>query len=76
MSRASARSRRSRRSRRRDGASIPVATWAPEVEEIDDEVFEEQLAESHAELRALGARARELEDAVDGVLEQLLSEST
>ena len=47
-----------------------------EVEEIDDEVFEEQLAESHAELRALGARARELEDAVEGVLEQLLSEST
>jgi type I restriction enzyme M protein len=47
-----------------------------EVEEIDDEVFEEQLAESHAELRALGTRARELEDAVDGVLEQLLSEST
>jgi type I restriction enzyme M protein len=46
-----------------------------EVEEIDDEVFEEQLAESHAELRALGARARELEDAVDSVLEQLLSES-
>ena len=47
-----------------------------EVEEVDDEVFEEQLAESHAELRALGARARELEDAVDGVLEQLLSKST
>jgi type I restriction enzyme M protein len=46
-----------------------------EVEELDDEVFEEQLAASHAELRALGARARELEDAVDGVLEQLLSES-
>jgi len=47
-----------------------------EVEEIDDEVFEEQLAESHAELRALGARARELEDAVDSVFEQLLAEST
>jgi type I restriction enzyme M protein len=47
-----------------------------EVEEIDDEVFEEQLAESHAELRALGARARELEGAVDSVLEQLLAEST
>jgi type I restriction enzyme M protein len=47
-----------------------------EVEEIDDEVFEEHLAESHAELRALGARARELEGAVDSVLEQLLSEST
>jgi type I restriction enzyme M protein len=47
-----------------------------EVEEIDDEVFEEQLAESHAALRALGARARELEDAVGGALEQLLSEST
>lgn len=47
-----------------------------EVEEIDDEVFEEQLAESHAALRALGARARELEDAVDSILEQLLSEST
>lgn len=47
-----------------------------EVEEIDDEIFEEQLAESHAELRALGARARELEDGVDSVLEQLLAEST
>lgn len=29
-----------------------------EVGEIDDEVFEEQLAESHAELRALGAGPR------------------
>jgi type I restriction enzyme M protein len=47
-----------------------------EVEELDDEVFEEQLAASHAELRSLGAKARELEDAVDSVLEQLLSEST
>jgi type I restriction enzyme M protein len=46
------------------------------VEELDDEVFEEQLAASHAELRSLGAKARELEDAVDGVLEQLLSESS
>jgi type I restriction enzyme M protein len=47
-----------------------------EVEEIDDEVFEERLGESHADLGPLGARARELEDAVDSVLEQLLSEST
>ena len=47
-----------------------------EVEELDDEVFEEQLAASHAELRALGAKARELEDAVDSVLEQMLGEPT
>jgi type I restriction enzyme M protein len=47
-----------------------------EVEELDDEVLEEQLAASHAELRLLGARARGLEDAVDSMLEQLLSEST
>lgn len=46
-----------------------------EVEELDDEVFEEKLAAAHAELRALGARARELEDGVDAVLEQLLTES-
>lgn len=43
-----------------------------EVEELDDEVFEEKLAASHAELQFLGARARELEDAVDNVLAQLL----
>jgi type I restriction enzyme M protein len=47
-----------------------------EVEELDDEVFEEKLAAAHAELRALGTRARELEDGVDAVLEQLLTEST
>lgn len=47
-----------------------------EAEDLDDEVFEEQLAASQAELQSLGARARELEDAVDGILEQLLSEST
>jgi len=46
-----------------------------EVEELDDEVFEERLAAAHAELRALGTRARELEEGVDGVLEQLLAES-
>lgn len=45
-----------------------------EVEELDDEVFEEKLAAAHAELRALGARARELEDGVDEVLSQLLLE--
>jgi type I restriction enzyme M protein len=44
-----------------------------EVEELDDEVFEEKLAAAHAELRALGARARELEDGVDAVLQNLLS---
>ncbi len=45
-----------------------------EVEELDDEVFEEKLAAAHAELRALGARARELEDGVDTVLRNLLSD--
>jgi type I restriction enzyme M protein len=44
-----------------------------EVEELDDEVFEEKLAAAHAELRTLGARARELEDGVDTVLGRLLS---
>ncbi|HEX6782098.1 MAG TPA: class I SAM-dependent DNA methyltransferase [Solirubrobacterales bacterium] len=44
-----------------------------EVEELDEEIFEEKLAKAHAELRALGAKARELEDGVDKVLEQLLS---
>jgi type I restriction enzyme M protein len=34
-----------------------------EVEDLDDKVFEEKLAAAHAELRALGARARELEGA-------------
>jgi len=44
-----------------------------EVEELDDEVFEEQLAAAHAELRALGGKARELEAGVDEVLGKLLS---
>lgn len=44
-----------------------------EVEELEDEEFEEKLAASHAELRALGARAREIEDGVDDVLGKLLS---
>jgi len=44
-----------------------------EVEELEDEVFEEKLAASHAELRSLGARARELESGVDDVLTKLLS---
>jgi type I restriction enzyme M protein len=44
-----------------------------EVEELDDEVFEEQLAAAHAELQALGGRARELEAGVDEVLGRLLS---
>jgi type I restriction enzyme M protein len=43
-----------------------------EVEELDDEVFEEKLAAAHAELRALGGKARELEAGVDGVLGKLL----
>jgi type I restriction enzyme M protein len=43
-----------------------------EVEELDEEVFEEKLATAHAELRALGKEARELEGAVDQVLENLL----
>ncbi|MGA8745473.1 MAG: class I SAM-dependent DNA methyltransferase [Solirubrobacterales bacterium] len=44
-----------------------------EVEELDEEVFEERLAAAHAELRSLGARARELEEGVDTVLGNLLS---
>ena len=44
-----------------------------EVEELDDEVFEEQLAAAHAELRALGSKARELEAGVDEILDKLLS---
>lgn len=45
-----------------------------EVEELDDEVFEEKLATAHAELRTLGAKARDLEAGIDDVLSQLLSE--
>jgi type I restriction enzyme M protein len=45
----------------------------PEGGERDDEVFEEQLAAAHAELRALGGKARELEAGVDEVLSRLLS---
>ncbi len=44
-----------------------------EVEELEDEVFEEKLAAVHAELRALGGKARELEAGVDEVLGKLLS---
>ena len=44
-----------------------------EVEELDDEVFEERLAEAQAELRTLGAKARELEGGIDEVLSKLLS---
>jgi type I restriction enzyme M protein len=43
------------------------------VEELDEEVFEEKLGAAHAELRSLGARARELEEGVDMVLGNLLS---
>jgi type I restriction enzyme M protein len=43
-----------------------------EVVELDDEIFEERLAAAQAELRELGARAAELEAAVDNVLTQLL----
>ncbi len=46
-----------------------------EVEELDDEVFEEKLAAAHAELRALGGKARELEAGVDEVLGKLVSGS-
>lgn len=45
-----------------------------EAEELDDEVFEEKLAVAHAELRTLGAKARELEEGVDAVLDNLLSQ--
>jgi hypothetical protein len=44
-----------------------------EVEELEDEEFEEQLAAAHIELRKLDARARELHVAVDDVLTQLQS---
>ncbi|MGI8727437.1 MAG: N-6 DNA methylase [Solirubrobacterales bacterium] len=43
-----------------------------EIEELEDEEFEEQLAAAHAELKSLGSRARELEEGVDRVLNQLL----
>lgn len=43
-----------------------------EVEDLEDEEFEEQLAAAQAELRSLGARARELEEGVDEVLTKLL----
>jgi type I restriction enzyme M protein len=43
-----------------------------EVVELEDEVFEERLAAAQVELRELGARAAELEAAVDHVLTQLL----
>ena len=46
-----------------------------EVEELDEEVFVEKLAAAHAELRTLGARARELEEDVDTVLANLLFSS-
>jgi type I restriction enzyme M protein len=44
-----------------------------EVEELEEEEFEEKLAAAHAELRALGDKARELEAGVDEVLERLLA---
>ena len=44
-----------------------------EVEELEDEEFEEKLAAAHAELQALGLRARELEAGVDEVLGKLVS---
>jgi type I restriction enzyme M protein len=44
-----------------------------EVEDLDDEVFEERLAGAHAELSALGGKARELEAGVDELLGRLLS---
>jgi type I restriction enzyme M protein len=44
-----------------------------EVEDLDDEVFEEQLAAAHAELRELAARAGQLEASVESVLSQLLA---
>jgi len=43
-----------------------------EVEDLDDEVFAEQLAVAHAELRELATRAAELEQGVERVLSQLL----
>ncbi len=44
-----------------------------EVEELDEEVFVEKLADVHAELYGSGARARELEEGVDAMLGNLLS---
>lgn len=46
------------------------------VEELEDEVFEEKVAASQANLRALGTRARELEDNVDETLTRILTESS
>lgn len=47
-----------------------------EVEELEDEEFEEKLASSHAELQRIGARARELEDGIDDVLQKLIAGPT
>ena len=44
-----------------------------EVEDLDDTVFEERLAAARAELRELGARARELETGVEDVISRLVS---
>jgi type I restriction enzyme M protein len=44
-----------------------------EVEDLDDEIFEEQLAAAHVELRELAAKAAKLEAGVDHVLTQLLA---
>lgn len=44
-----------------------------EVEDLDDEIFEEQLAAAHAELRELAAQAAKLEAGIDYVLTQLVS---
>jgi type I restriction enzyme M protein len=44
-----------------------------EVEDLEEEVFEEKLAAAYAELRALGAKARELEAGVDEVLDKLVA---
>ena len=44
-----------------------------EVEDLEDEVFEEQLAAAQLELRELAARASELESGIDDVLTQLLA---
>jgi type I restriction enzyme M protein len=44
-----------------------------EVEELEDEVFEEQLATAAAELHELGGRAGRIQAGVEAVLVQLLS---
>jgi hypothetical protein len=43
------------------------------VEELDEELFEEKLTATHAELRSLEERAHNLEKSVNAAVEELLT---